>query len=364
MQRFDGRTPDLKPTTHSLAATIAQFRDSLGLQTLPFQDAIEDAKGGRLPVPARDNAAVTKQMLYAYYNLLIPYVWNRFNDWRESQKSREDKSNPAGLITCKGQPSQLLNAKFLSHTDSSSAFQLSRDLSNEHYKAAFLKPMPTEEWTQISSAEAAQKKQSIFNALVITFRAHVMLWEHEHKTGDKQLDPNVLNLFNNCNAWLDHETRITLTALNKNSSLPIHKSKFRPLLQEQINTSRQGMRLTMGLGDAFNVALGVWDNLSDRPELVTALATTHSDVDAPLLPHIMTALGPADAEVSSSVALSQAVNRFVPQVPQIRTLLNLRKQEGDVGCWPVSCGCPALGTPAFLGSRDVLNELKRLSGGW
>ncbi len=199
---------------------------------------------------------------------------------------------------------------------------------------------------------------------MITFRAHVMLWEHEHKTGDKELDPNVLTLFNNCNAWLDHETRITLTALNKNSSTPIHKPKFRRLLQEQINTSRQGMRLTMGLGDAFNVALGVWDNLSDRPELVTALATTHSDVDGPLLRQIMAALSTAEAEVPSPVAFSQAVNLFLPQAPQIRTLLNLARRDGDVGNWPVSCGCPALGTQAFLGSRDVLNELKMLSGGW
>ncbi len=364
MKIFDGRTPDPGPTPLSLATTTAKLRDSLGLQTLPFQDAIEGAKGGTLPVPARDNAAVTKQMLYAYYHLLIPHVWKRFDDWRESEKSREDKSNPAGLITCKGQPSQLLNAKFLSHTDSSSAFQLSIHLRQEHYNRAFLTPMPTQEWQQISVAAAAQKKQSIFNALVITFRAHVMLWEHEHKTGDKQLDPNVLTLFNNCNAWLDHETRITLTALNKNSSPPIRKNKFRLLLQEQINTSSQGMRLTMGLGDAFKVALGVWDNLSDRPELVTALATTHSDVDGPLLPHIMTALGPADAEVPSPVAFSQAANLLLPQVPRLRTRLNLARRDGDVGNWPVSCGCPALGTPAFLGSRDVLNELKRLSGGW
>lgn len=216
----------------------------------------------------------------------------------------------------------------------------------------------------LKNASPEQKRVASFALVELTWKTFLFKWELDNRRGTiRTFSDQGVDLYKKCRELLVDERASAVRQILKSQSVAstLLEQRLRQMKAEVYN----GFGLTNIMGEAISFACQAWDLVPVN--LHTALpqvATTSSHAGTIVVNGlIMEAQKAATGDLSEDVfkraiawSSEEKCREFI-----LARMAQEREKGNSSGNLEVA-GCPALGTPAFMGSRQLVLDLKRKIG--
>jgi hypothetical protein len=322
------------------------LNEELRFQNCPFGHSRQAVENGT------SDGVTIKQLLFGHYVKFIAEVWRDFENWRARVSGAPLRLlHPDPKITPIFKDVNLLNA--------------STALPSLEQLASFMRPVERDYVEQLRGAPVELRTKAALSLVGLTWKTFLYKWELERRCGKATtISDSRIDLYQRCRDLLVKEVLENGQIYLTRSKLP--QAEVCSRLSAVEKDIRKGYALTNIMGEAMSFASQVWSEVPDslHPFVAYAAVTT-----GPAAKVIITNL---IQEGEATAVESENIDDIFPKVisesltaPYKRYILERMAEEraaGNSSGNPEVAGCPALGTPAFMGSRKLVAEVRAVVG--
>lgn len=318
---------------------VETLNRALGLSSDPFGLATAAIERGR------PQDVDLKQALFAHYHIFIADIWSDFMQWRASQSEANLK-----LLHPEQSLRPIATGKAL-YVDQGRLPNLETLSSN-------LNPVTADYCSLVRDETEFPRKHAAALALIeLSWKTFVYKWELEHRQSVRHTRSGAgVDLYEQCRNLLADESAQIARSLNETQSKSTARAN--PNIQKARQYSLNSYALTLTIGEAVKTAIEVWSLLPERlHQFIPQLAVTASRATPVIANQLLARVHRNPAEPNTDM-LKKAINEILngPGKKDIKANIQHNLALGNSSASPKIAGCPALGTPAFFGMKDIVLE--------
>lgn len=328
------------------AQQMNTFNQELGFQNCPFGQSRKAVENG-----TSDGVSI-KQLLFGHYVKFIAEVWRDFENWRASVSGAPlALLHPDPKITPIFKDVNLLNA--------------SSTLPSLEQLASLMRPVDPDYVEKLRGASEGQRPKAALSLVGLTWKTFLYKWELERRCGQATtISDSGIDLYQRCRELLVQEARENGQRYLRSLGLP--QTEVSLSLRHAEQGIRRGYALTNIMGEAMTVASEAWSWVpAPLHQLIPHAAATTSPAAQVIINNLILKGGATDVKSAHIDDIFRKVISESLTDSYKRYILDRMAEErvaGNSSGNPEVAGCPALGTPAFMGSRQLVAEVRKVVG--